>query len=86
MARYKILGTAPADPGPLLHVKAVPKAAHAKVDWTKTPVEVRVTAPADKGKANEALLALLADALGFAKSRLTLVAGATSRRKTVRID
>ncbi len=41
-------------------------------------------APAD-GKANEALLRLLAKALGIGPSQLTLVAGAQARVKTVEV-
>jgi uncharacterized protein YggU (UPF0235/DUF167 family) len=42
-------------------------------------------APAD-GAANNAVLRLLAGALGVAPSRLQLVRGATSRIKTIAID
>ncbi len=46
----------------------------------------RVAAPPDAGRANEALLGLLARGLGVPASACRLVAGATSRRKRVRID
>jgi uncharacterized protein (TIGR00251 family) len=42
------------------------------------------TAPAD-GKANEAVIALLAEEWGVAKSAISVVAGATGRRKLVEI-
>ena len=41
-------------------------------------------APAD-GKANQAVIALLAEALGLAKRRIDIAAGAAGRRKLVRI-
>jgi hypothetical protein len=44
-------------------------------------LRVAVTAPADKGRANKAILKLLADALGIAPGRIELASGATSRRK-----
>jgi uncharacterized protein YggU (UPF0235/DUF167 family) len=47
---------------------------------------VKVRVKADDGKANAAVLALLADALGLAPSRLELLRGATSRQKLVRIS
>jgi uncharacterized protein len=46
----------------------------------------RVAAPPDAGRANAALLGLLARGLGVPASACRLVAGATSRRKRVRID
>lgn len=46
---------------------------------------VKVTAAPDKGKANAAILALLAKALGLPKSALHVAAGETSRLKTIDI-
>ncbi len=43
------------------------------------------TAVPDKGKANAAVIALLAKALGVPKSAITLVSGDTARQKTVRV-
>ena len=45
-----------------------------------------VTAPPEGGKANEALVALLAKALGVAKGRVRIVRGHPGRKKLVRID
>jgi uncharacterized protein len=47
---------------------------------------VRVTAPAVAGKATEAALRAVADAFGVRRRDVTLLAGATSRDKAVRID
>ena len=44
-----------------------------------------VTAPPEGGKANEAVVALLAKALGLAKGRVTIVRGHRGRNKLVRI-
>ena len=46
---------------------------------------VKVTAIPDKGKANEAVIALLAKAIGVAKSSFNLVNGETSRNKVLAI-
>ena len=46
---------------------------------------VKVTAPPDKGKANVAVIKLLANAIGLPKSALLIAAGDTSRLKTVTI-
>ena len=51
-----------------------------------TPVlKVSVGAPPEDGRANEALLRLLATAWGLARRDLTLVAGAKSRIKSVHV-
>jgi uncharacterized protein (TIGR00251 family) len=48
-------------------------------------VKASVTAPAEDGRANEALLQLLARAWRLPRSDLSIVAGITSRNKTVRV-
>src|SRR5476649_1588537 len=48
-------------------------------------VRVRVNAPPVDGAANEAVIAVLAKALGVSKRSLTIVSGATSRSKVVEI-
>jgi uncharacterized protein len=48
-------------------------------------VKIALTAPAADGKANDALIAFLAEALRLPRARIALVAGITSRAKTVRI-
>ena len=47
---------------------------------------MKVRAKPDDGKANRAVLELLADALGVGVSRLDLLRGATGRDKLVRIS
>ncbi len=47
---------------------------------------VKVRARPDGGAANEAVLALLARALGVPRSALTLLRGATSREKLVQLS
>jgi len=51
-----------------------------------TALKIAVTAPPDKGKANAAVIAVLADAFGVAKSSVTVTAGETDRRKVIRIS
>jgi uncharacterized protein len=48
-------------------------------------LKISLTAPPVDGKANEAVIAFLADALHLPRARIALVAGATSRAKMVRI-
>ena len=48
--------------------------------------KLRVTAPPERGKANEATLDLLADTLGLATTELRLLSGHASRDKTVEVS
>ena len=45
-----------------------------------------MAAPPERGRANEALLDLLAGALGVSRSSLRVVAGQTGRAKVVEIE
>ena len=47
---------------------------------------MRVTAPPEDGKANEAVLALLGKRLGLSRGSIRLVGGATSRLKWIEAD
>lgn len=71
-------------------VRVTPKASHNRIEAVTEDGEgpdyrVYVTAAPDKGKANKAVIALLAKELGVAKSTLTIVRGETSRDKLVEI-
>ncbi len=48
-------------------------------------LKVRVAAPATGGRANEAVLALVAKEFDLAKGDVELVSGASSRRKRIRL-
>jgi uncharacterized protein (TIGR00251 family) len=48
-------------------------------------LKVRVAAPPEKGRANDACLALVAGTLGVASGQLELVGGPSSRSKRVRV-
>ncbi len=70
-----------------LQVKVVPRAARDEiVGWLDTALKVRVAAPPEAGRANAALEALLASALGLRKSAVRVTAGHGSARKRVEID
>ncbi len=69
-------------------LRVIPKSAHAGVDGIVSDargaaLKVRVTSAPERGRANAALLKLLAREWGRAASRLAVVAGAGARRKTV---
>ena len=48
-------------------------------------LKVRVAAPPEKGRANDAVTALLADLLGAAPADVTVESGATSRGKRIAV-
>lgn len=73
--------------GATFFVKATPRARKPGVKCDDQGVfHISVSAPADEGRANAAVIEALATVLGVAKSRLTLVRGATSREKQFRLD
>jgi uncharacterized protein (TIGR00251 family) len=47
--------------------------------------KARVAAPPERGRANEALCSLLAESLGVPRANVSVVAGASSRRKVVEV-
>ena len=68
-------------------VRLTPRGGRDAIDgWDGDVLRVRVAAAPVDGKANDALLRLLAKALGVAPSRVTLVSGAQARLKSVDID
>jgi len=79
------------DAGLTLTVRVTPKASRDAIVGVMATADglalkVAVTAPADKGKANAAVIALIADAFGIAKSHITLTMGETDRRKVLRVS
>jgi hypothetical protein len=58
----------------------------AVVGWQGDVLRLHVAAPAQRGKANEAALRLLAAALGIERGRLRIMRGATSRQKVVWVE
>ncbi|MDC9822371.1 DUF167 family protein [Devosia sp. ZB163] len=74
-----------------LHLRVTPNAATDRIEGIEqrddgtAVLRVRVSAVPDKGRANAAVIVLLAKTLGVPKSAITLVSGETARLKTVRI-
>lgn len=54
--------------------------------WQGQTLRVKVRARPEKGRANEAVIQLLAGRLKLPRARLTVVRGAASRDKTVEVD
>jgi uncharacterized protein len=70
-----------------ISVRLTPRAGRDAIDgWDGERLRVRVAAAPVDGRANEALLHLLAKTVGVAPSRVALVSGAQARTKIVDID
>ena len=73
-------------PGATIAIRVRPNAHRPGVELVDTQIRIAVTETPEAGKATEAARAALAKALGVAKTRLTLVRGATARDKLFRLD
>lgn len=77
--------------GVILHLRVTPNAGRDNIDGPETRddgtacLRIRVSAVPDKGKANAAVIALLAKTLKLPKSAFTLTTGETSRFKTIAV-
>lgn len=69
-----------------LALRVTPGARSEGIEIAAGRVLVKVRAKPQDGAANDAVLAMLAKALGTAPSRLRLLRGATSREKLVQLD
>jgi uncharacterized protein (TIGR00251 family) len=70
-----------------INLRVTPSASRdAVMGWQGDVLRLRVAAPAQRGKANQAVLRLLATALGIERRRLRIVRGETSRQKVVSVD
>jgi uncharacterized protein (TIGR00251 family) len=82
----------PAQGGLLVTVRLTPKGGRDAIEGVAqrpdqgAALAVRVRAPAHEGAANAALQSLLAKSLDIAPGRVRLVAGSTTRNKTVMIS
>lgn len=71
----------------ILQVKVVPKSSRDRVaGWVGDRLKVQVTAAPEKGKANAAVIDVLAEALGLPRRAVRITGGETSPQKTVEID
>ncbi len=69
-----------------IRLKIVPGASRSRIDGLYgDSLKIRVAAPPERGKANDAVVSLLADLLGLSTGNVTVIAGLTSPRKVVRI-
>ncbi len=81
-----------ASDGVFLALRVTPKASHNEVNGIavdgqgRAALKVRVTVAPEGGKANEAVIKLLAKAVGVAKTAIVVVGGESAREKRVHIQ
>lgn len=72
--------------GVIIPVKVVPGSSRDRIVGVLGEcLKIATSSPAEKGKANKAVAAILAKALGVDKRDVTLTSGPTNRRKRFRI-
>lgn len=69
-----------------MRIKVVPGARNEGIEWLGDMLKVKVRAAPEKGRANTAVEALLAQRLALPQSSVRIVAGFGSPLKTVEID
>jgi len=70
-----------------LRVKVIPGATQNKIaGWLGDAVKIRVQAPPEKGKANAAVISVLAEFLDVPAKQLSICAGHTSQYKVVAVQ
>jgi len=71
-----------------VRIRVTPKSRVDAVEGTLADgtIRVRVRAPAEGGRANEAVIALLAEALGLRRAALRIAGGSGSRDKWIEVE
>ena len=73
--------------GVVLSVRVVPRASKNEVSGEMAgALKIRLQAPPVEGKANEALVDFLSDALGVSRTAIAIVSGRTGRNKRVAVS
>ncbi len=70
-----------------LQIKVIPSSSKdCIVGWLENALKIKVKAPADRGKANKAVIKLLERNLELAKGSISITSGTTSGNKIIEID
>jgi uncharacterized protein (TIGR00251 family) len=71
-----------------LRVKIVPRSALSEIadELADGALKIKIAAPPERGRANAALVALLAERYHVPRSAITIVSGHSASRKLIRID
>ena len=69
-----------------LHIKVIPSSSKDCIaGWLEDTLKVKVKAPAEKGKANKAIIKVLEKTLNLPKGSIHITSGITSSRKVIEI-
>ena len=69
-----------------LHIKVIPSSSNNCIaGWLDDTLKVKVTAPPEKGKANQAVIKVLEKSLELEKGSIHITSGAKSSRKIIEI-
>lgn len=72
---------------PSLKIKVIPNASKPEVSgWLGDELKVKVSVQPEKGKANKAVISLLAKTLSLGKQDITIESGQTSHHKVIAIQ
>ena len=71
--------------GVTVDLRVQPRARRAALASAAGALKAQVTAPPEDGRANEAVIALLAEAWRLPKSSFDVIKGQTARAKTIRV-
>ena len=71
-----------------MKIKVIPRSPRTEMagEMADGTLKIHVTAPPDKGKANEELCGFLARQYGVPRTSVTVISGQTAARKLVRVD
>jgi len=73
--------------GAVFRVRVVPRASRSGIAGVQDDaLKLRIRAPPVEGKANDECIRLLAELLGVKRGQVTIIAGHTSRTKTVAVE
>jgi uncharacterized protein (TIGR00251 family) len=71
----------------ILHIKVVPGSSRDRVAGRLgDAIKVQVSAPPERGKANDAVINLMADLLGLSRQQMQIARGHSQPRKTLEIQ
>lgn len=73
--------------GIVFNIRVVPRSSKSELAGIQEDaLKVKITAPPVEGKANEECIKLIADKLGVRKSRVAIISGHKSKRKTIAVS
>ncbi len=73
--------------GVVFKIRVVPRSSRCElVEIQEDALKIKITAPPVEGKANEECIKFIADKLGVRKSRVAIIAGHKSKKKTIAVS